>query len=170
MPPPRLFRDAMLAGLARWLRAAGHDAALAPGNASDRVILQCCRAQARVLLTRDRHLAAHAGGDIPVMLLVANDIDAQAAELAGTLDLDWTFAPFTRCLLDNTPLREATPEERERLPARSRDLPGPLRACPGCGRIYWRGSHVRRMQARLERWLGFARGIRRADPADPAGA
>lgn len=160
----------MLAGLARWLRAAGHDTALAPGSATDRVILEACQAQARVLLTRDRHLAAHAGGGMPVLLLVANDIDAQAAELVMTLDLDWTLAPFSRCLLDNTPLREATPEERDRIPARSRELPGPLRTCPGCGRIYWPGSHVRRMRARLERWHGFERDIRRANPADPAGA
>lgn len=150
--PLKLFCDAMLASLARWLRAAGYDTGLAPASAMDRAILDACRAQSRTLLTRDRHLAAHAGKGIDVVLLTADGLDAQAAELAAALAIDWLRAPFTRCLLDNTPLHDATPEERARVPPPARDLPGPFRACPACGRIYWPGSHVRRMQARLRQW------------------
>jgi len=149
---PRLYCDAMLASLARWLRAAGYDTGLAPASATDRAVLDACRAQQRILVTRDRHLAAHAGADVRVLLLVANGLEAQAGELTTALEIDWTLAPFTRCLLDNTPLHEATPDERGRVPPRARDLPGPFRACPLCGRVYWPGSHVRRMQARLEQW------------------
>ncbi|MFC7553294.1 Mut7-C RNAse domain-containing protein [Pseudoroseomonas wenyumeiae] len=39
-----------------------------------------------------------------------------------------------------------------RIPPRARLLPGPFRACPCCGRVYWPGSHVRRMEERLRRW------------------
>jgi uncharacterized protein len=154
---PRLFCDAMLASLARWLRAAGYDTGLAPVSAMDRAVLDACRAQSRILVTRDRHLAAHAGAGVRVVLLRADGLDATAAELTVALGIDWTCAPFTRCLLDNTPLHEATPDERERVPPRARHLPGPFRACPACGRIYWPGSHVRRMQARLEQWHALAR-------------
>lgn len=154
---PRLFCDAMLADLARWLRAAGYDTGLASVSAMDRAVLDASRAQSRILLTRDRHLAAHAGSAIRVMLLAVDGLDAQAAELAAALGIDWTRAPFTRCLLDNTPLHDATPDERARIPPRARDLPGPFRACPACGRVYWPGSHVRRMQARLEQWHARAR-------------
>lgn len=147
----------MLASLARWLRAAGYDTGLAPASAADRVVLDACRAQSRVLVTRDRHLAAHAGAGVRVALLAANGLDTQVAELTATLGIDWTRAPFTRCLLDNSPLHEATPEERQRVPPRARDLPGPFRACPLCGRVYWPGSHVRRMQARLRQWHALAR-------------
>lgn len=148
----QLFCDAMLAGLARWLRAAGYDVGLAPVSAMDRAILDLCRAQSRILVTCDRHLATHAGTGLRVVLLRANGLDGQAAELTAALCIDWTCAPFTRCLLDNTPLHRATPEELTRVPPRARDLPGPFRACPACGRVYWPGSHVRRMQARLLRW------------------
>ncbi|HEV2623375.1 MAG TPA: Mut7-C RNAse domain-containing protein [Frateuria sp.] len=154
--PVRLFCDAMLASLARWLRAAGYDTGLAPVDATDRAVLDACRAQSRILLTRDRHLAAHAGKGVMVLLLVSDGLDAQAAELATVLGIDWTRAPFSRCLLDNTPLREATADERTRVPPRARDLPGPFRACPACSRIYWPGSHVRRMQARMQLWSGQA--------------
>jgi uncharacterized protein with PIN domain len=63
--------------------------------------------------------------------------------------MDWEFAPFTRCVVDNAHLREATAEEVERLPAQTREAPGPFRVCPACGRAYWPGSHVRRMASRL---------------------
>jgi len=142
----------MLASLARWLRAAGYDTALAPVSANDRAITEQCRAEERILITRDRHLAQHAGRGVRVTLLGANDLDGQIGQLTAALGIDWTRTPFTRCLLDNTPLHEAGPDERARVPPRARDLPGPFRACPACGRLYWPGSHVRRMQARLEQW------------------
>ena len=63
---------------------------------------------------------------------------------------------MTRCLLDNTPLVAMTPAEIvAQVPPRSRDLAGPMRRCPTCGRAYWRGSHVRRMEAALETALGW---------------
>ncbi|UGB36988.1 Mut7-C RNAse domain-containing protein [Frateuria soli] len=147
-----LFCDAMLASLARWLRAAGYDTGLASVSARDRAVLDACLAQSRILVTRDRHLAAHAPDGIRVVLLAVDGLDAQAAELTVALGIDWTCAPFTRCLLDNTSLHDATPGERTRVAPRARNLPGPFRACPACGRVYWPGSHVRRMQARLEHW------------------
>lgn len=148
----RMCCDRMLAGLARWLRAAGYDTALAEAGEADRAIAARCRSERRALLTRDRHLAAHAGNGIEVWLLIANNIDAQALHLARSRGIDWMQAPFTRCMLDNTPLREAAADELGAIPPLARALPGPFRTCPGCGRLYWPGSHVRRMTARLMRW------------------
>ncbi len=142
----------MLAGLARWLRAAGYDTALAVAGQADRSIADLCRIQARVLITRDRHFAAHPGAGLEVHLLTTNGTTAQARQLAQQLPLDWTLAPFTRCLLDNAPLDPAGPAELVRLPRSARALPGPFRHCPCCGRVYWPGSHVRRMLAQLQRW------------------
>jgi uncharacterized protein with PIN domain len=39
--------------------------------------------------------------------------------------------------------------DRALVPPKSRELPGPVRRCSRCGRIYWNGSHARRMQATL---------------------
>ncbi|WP_049623044.1 Mut7-C RNAse domain-containing protein [Frateuria defendens] len=154
-PPPeavRLCCDRMLAGLARWLRAAGYDTTVAAADETDRAIAErCCEAR-RVLLTCDRHLAAHPPAGLDVRRLIVNDADAQALQLAQALGIDWTLAPFTRCLLDNTPLREASADERAGMPPLARELQGPYRACPACGRVYWPGSHVRRMARRLAQW------------------
>jgi len=57
-------------------------------------------------------------------------------------------------MIDNTPLRAASGAERQRVPEAARDLPGPVMACPSCGRLYWPGSHVRRMSAKLARCSG----------------
>src|SRR6185312_14446781 len=95
----RLLCDGMLAGLARWLRAAGHDAALAAPGEPDARLLEHCRADSRVLLTRDRRLAGRAAPTLAVVQLDGNDAEADAVRLARALDLDWTFAPFTRCMV-----------------------------------------------------------------------
>jgi hypothetical protein len=141
----------MLAALARWLRAAGYDTALAPPSAPDRSLIDQARTQGRVLVSRDRRLVAEAAG-IEAVLLPDGDLDDQAVALGRVLSLDWRLAPFTRCMMDNTPLRPATAEEIAVMPETSRNWPGPFRACPCCGRLFWPGSHVRRMAERLERW------------------
>lgn len=148
-PPLRLICDEMLAGLARWLRAAGHDTALLPPGTPDAEVLRVARVEGRTLLTRDARMAAEGSGAIR---LSSDDLNELAAELVRRLDLDWTAAPFTRCLVDNTPLRAASAAERQATPPASRDLPGPFLACPVCARVYWPGSHVRRMRSRLEQW------------------
>jgi uncharacterized protein with PIN domain len=147
----------MLAALARWLRAAGYDAALARPSAPDRGLIDQARSEGRVLVSRDRALI---GGvkDVEALLLPDGGLDDQAAALGRALGLDWRLAPFTRCVMDNTPLRPATAEEIAVIPRSSRMLPGPFRACPCCGRLFWPGSHVRRMSERLERWAAAAGG------------
>jgi len=143
----RFLCDEMLARLARLLRAAGYDTDLSARGERDREILARAKADARVLVTRDRRLAAKGGPG--AMLLTEASAEAQARALARRLPIDWALAPFTRCVMDNAPLREATPEEVARMPVDSRSRAGPFRACPVCGRLYWPGSHVRRMAARL---------------------
>lgn len=154
----RLFCDEMLGSMARWLRAAGYDAALAEPGRPDAEILEQCRAQARILVTRDRRLAQAAGPRVRSLLLTGDDPDRHAQALAWGLDVDWTLAPFTRCLVDNAVLEPARAADLARIPEPSRALPGPFRTCPDCGRVYWPGSHVRRMTDRLERWRALAAG------------
>ncbi|MBV8591264.1 MAG: Mut7-C RNAse domain-containing protein [Acetobacteraceae bacterium] len=157
----RLLCDAMLAGLARWLRAAGYDTALVPPGASDARVLGLCGEEHRVLVSRDRTLVAHAGREIRTVLLTGDDLTGHARTLAARLGLDWTYAPFTRCMVDNTPLRAAASDELDQIPPRSRALPGPFRTCPACGRVFWPGSHARRMMARLQYWRSLG------EPAQP---
>ena len=147
--PARFLVDEMLAALARWLRAAGHDAALAAPGAADIDLRAQAHREGRVLVTRDRTLGAAPGA----VLLVSDRVEDQARELTAAAGVDWLRAPFSRCVMDNTPLAPAGPADLLRMPEESQALRGPFRVCPGCGRVYWPGSHVRRMRARLEGWV-----------------
>ena len=148
----RLFCDEMLARLGRWLRAAGYDTALAEGGTPDIALIARCVTEQRVLLTRDRHLAAVADGRVAVVHLAESDVAGQARALRAALAIDWQYAPFTRCLIDNTPLDPAPPKMATQVPQSSRAAGGSLRLCRACGRLYWPGGHVRRMLARLAEW------------------
>lgn len=111
----RLLCDEMLAGLARWLRAAGHDAALGPPQTSDRALVALAKSENRLLLTRDRtlpHLAPER------VMLLPEPLEAQVALLAHRLGLNWREAPFSRCLVDNTPLVPASAAALATLPQR----------------------------------------------------
>ena len=141
----RLLCDEMLSGFARWLRAAGHDTALAARGQPDGELIRLAEAEGRVLLTKDRKMMERR--TTARVLLLEGDYDLLAARLKDELGLDWVAAPFTRCVVDNTVLAPAPPEAAEDAP-----WAGPVNLCPACGRLYWPGSHVKRMQARLAAW------------------
>lgn len=71
------------------------------------------------------------------------------------LQLDPPAALFTRCMLCNTVLPPSLDrtEAAGLLPSPGFEVPDPVRRCPHCGRLYWHGSHGRRMRAALERVL-----------------
>lgn len=143
----RFLCDEMLMRLARLLRAAGYDVYLAADGQSDAEILEIARAENRVLVTRDKRLAAHAH---PRGILVeGRGAAAEAQSLSARLPIDWSLAPFTRCVVDNALLEDASPADVERMPPQARDGPGPFRRCPLCTRVYWPGSHVKRLGERL---------------------
>lgn len=142
----RFLCDEMLARLARLLRAAGYDTYLASGGQPDRDLLHIAAEEGRILLTRDKRLAASAP---EAVLIDGRGVEQEAESLSRGVVLDWDFAPFTRCVMDNARLRTADPEEIGRMPESAQRRGGPFRACPACGRLYWPGSHVRRIQGRL---------------------
>lgn len=144
--------DEMLKGIGRWLRAAGYDVEIVDDGAHDDDLLARARAEHRLLLTRDRRLGARAGGDAVVAVLATERLDDAARELRERLGIDWLHAPFTRCLVDNARLVPAGRDDLASLPQTAQQGAGPITRCPRCSRIYWPGSHVRRMRTRLARW------------------
>jgi uncharacterized protein len=157
MAPPRFAADAMLGRLARWLRVLGfdtsYDAALADAD-----LVRLANDEARILLTRDRHLLRERRPQRAHEVRQDDPLD-QLRELVAALGLPAPAELFTRCLLCNSMLSPPL-EEEEWGPLLAPDLaeiPGPVRRCHGCGRVYWHGSHVRRMREALRRavpgWL-----------------
>ena len=147
-PAPRFFADVMLGRLARWLRVLGYDTAYET-DIDDPDLVERADAEGRVLLTRDRHLVTHLRPERSV--LVQSDVPLeQLREVVDACDLEPPGELFTRCPVCNGALRPATETERRDLvPDDARDLPGPIRRCPRCGRVYWLGSHTKRMRQTL---------------------
>jgi uncharacterized protein with PIN domain len=149
---PRFAADAMLGRLARWLRALGYDTSY-DESLADPVLVREANAQQRVLLTRDRHLLRELRPD-RALEIRQDDPLQQLHAVATSLALQPPGELFTRCLLCNALLEVLDRAQAQPLlPAGVRDVPGPVRRCPQCGRLYWEGSHVRRMRAALQRVL-----------------
>jgi uncharacterized protein with PIN domain len=102
-----------------------------------------------VLLTRDRELLkrrAIVHGCYVHALLPA----AQFREIVDRLRLRDRLRPFRLCLACNAPLRAVNKAAvADRLPPAVRARQEHFTVCDRCGRVYWPGSHWRRMQAML---------------------
>jgi hypothetical protein len=146
--PPALFVDAMLGKLARWLRLAGYDTAFWR-EGTDEQLIAAAREQGRVIVTKDRGLAARRGVD--AVRIDAGELHGQIAEAREALTRrGGTPEPFTRCSECNGPI--------ERLPyEQAKDLVPPyvwqtqreFRRCAACGRVYWKGTHWPAVRDRL---------------------
>jgi uncharacterized protein with PIN domain len=152
-PPTRFAADAMLGRLARWLRVLSFDTRY-DETLADAELVRRADEEGRILLTRDRHLlrelkprrALELRQDAPM---------AQLQAVVAELQLPPPAELFTRCMLCNCILPPPLPaaQAEQLLPAGVRGIPGPVQQCPGCGRVYWHGSHVRRMREVLARAL-----------------
>jgi uncharacterized protein with PIN domain len=149
---PRFLCDEMLGHLCRYLRAAGYDTLLANNATSDAELLRQCHAQGRYFLTQDTLIREHKASNGVALILPHAHLDELAALVGTHYRLDWTARAFSRCLVDNTPLTEADDAATARAPLDVQRPDEQLRHCPLCGRVYWRGSHYRRMKARLAGW------------------
>jgi uncharacterized protein len=144
----RFLLDVHLGKLAAYLRMVGFDTAYR-NCASDPELVQESAREGRILLTRDRGLLKHSAVSRGYWLR-ATGSRRQVAEVVARFDLARSFRPFTRCMACNQLLRAAAKAEvRYRLPPRTAELYDEFLECPGCARVYWKGSHYRRML----RWI-----------------
>jgi uncharacterized protein with PIN domain len=164
----RFVTDGHLGKLARNLRLLGLDTSYAR-EADDRFLLRIMAEEDRALLTRDRRLLMHSVVRIGYCPRSA-DPEEQTAEVLrrfGLLDPPNQLAPFTRCAECNGFLK--TVPKTEVLERLSRE---PLtllyydeyRMCSTCSRIYWAGSHFRKLARRVHKLLGHSIGTGEGQP------
>jgi len=145
----RFLADAMLGRLARWLRAIGCDTVQLPIDAPDSDLVERARREDRILLTRDRHLLRELRPHRALQIRSDAPLE-QLREVVAACAIARPRELFTRCLVCNAPLLDVRLEDvADRVPPGAREVPGRLRRCPICDRVYWRGSHARRMETAL---------------------
>ncbi len=136
----------MLGRLAKWLRLAGYDTRYWR-DGSDTDLIAAAQAEERLIITRDRQLAGRRG--VRAVLVMAETLDEQIAEVRG--QLSGNPQPFSRCPECNEPLESLSHSEaRELVPPYVWHTQSEFHRCPGCGRVYWKGTHWPAVQARLE--------------------
>ncbi len=152
---PRFLADAHLGRLAGYLRMLGFDT-LYPVPGEDREVVDRALQEGRIILTRDRALLMHRRVTHGCYVRPTTP-RLQLAYLLQRLDLCRLIRPFSRCIRCNGVLE---PVAKAAVVAQLPPAVGATRQrfwrCRDCGRVYWRGSHYRRMrdfvQARCPGW------------------
>ena len=144
----RFLADVHLGKLARHLRLIGLDTVYRT-DVDDAALAELADREGRILLTRDlqllkRRRVAHG------YFIRETQPHRQLVEVLrrfGPLDLQ----PFSRCLRCNDLLREVRKSTIDAaLLPRTRRHYDRFEACSGCGRIYWKGSHWKRLTHAIE--------------------
>ncbi len=170
----RFILDGHLHTLARRLRMLGFDTDYQP-NRDDSRLARESRDRSRILLTRDRGLLMR--NQVTHGLYVrSTDPDEQLIQILERLDLFDSIRPFTRCIRCNGLIEKLDLDSNgrrlvaEKVPPGVREWCNDYRICRGCGRIYWKGSHFKKMLALISSYLtgsyrNRGHNLRRRNPA-----
>ena len=153
----KFVADGHLGKLVRDLRLLGIDVVY-DRDADDPHLIAVAKGHDRALLTRDRRLLMHSAVRHGYYLRSQNPLE-QTVEVLQRFDLGDVLTPFSRCLRCNARLE---PAEKEKIISQLEPLTkifyDRFRRCPGCGQVYWSGSHFEKLQKRIEaiqtRFLG----------------
>ena len=147
---PAFACDAMLGGLARWLRAAGYDAVWRYGIEDDELVALAAR-EARWLLTSDLGIFERrviTRGELPSLYIPPGTNTTE--QLGFVMNKLGLAIRESRCMacggglahVPKTSVREVVPEKSFR---RHEDFT----RCGRCGKVFWEGTHRGRICRRL---------------------
>ena len=151
--PTRFLTDASLEQVARRLRFLGYDVVTHRGSRLEE-LFDLAAADGRTVLTlSSRRPPRRLAGPVRVVQLPRGDLEG--AIRAVTAEHAPATGAWSRCPTCNSALQSRSAfEARGEVPGRVTRLGVPLSWCPQCGRWFWPGSHVARMNAWFERVLG----------------
>jgi uncharacterized protein with PIN domain len=158
----RFVLDNHLGRLARLLRLLGFDT-LYRNDYDDHELSRLSSGEHRILLTRDRgllkrNIVTHG------YCVRSSNAHEQVGEVLRRFDLGDCAKPFSRCLSCNGVLESVTREAvADRLPPKVLASLEEFKMCPACGKVYWKGTHYRRLQAIIEEVTVRAGGTAQAD-------
>ena len=104
----------------------------------------------RIILSRDRSLPE--SWWMPgIHLIESEELREQLRDVVRGFDLAGSLRLLSRCNACNHPLREARKADvSERVPPRAFAEHDSFFECPSCRRVYWEGSHTRRIRRFVE--------------------
>lgn len=151
----RFIADVHLGTLARNLRLLGFDTRWGR-DLDDATIIDTAKRERRIILTRDKGILKN-GNVTHGYWLRATDPDEQLEEVIRALDLAGNIEPYARCMACNGELDDITRAEAAQwVPLQVFVVYRDFKRCRCCGRVYWRGSHLRRLDKIVERARSLA--------------
>ena len=152
MAAPRFIADEMVGRLARYLRIVGCDTTYARGL-PDEEIVRVARAEGRMILTRDRGLAARSDRALLLRSPYLAEQWKAVREAFPELPRDLRFERCTECNGSLESVPSVAPLDRAAGVPWDRVRDGlALYRCRACGHYYWEGSHTADVRARIARW------------------
>jgi uncharacterized protein with PIN domain len=166
----KFVADCMLGRLAKWLKILGFDVAYFP-VAEDKDLVELARREDRILLTRDSGLIEKNRRARNRLFVTSQNWEDQVVQVLDEYGLWDDVRPHSRCLECNRALKPLAKSRAGNLVAPSiLERAESFALCPGCGRVFWHGSHHKDMGAGIGRILGRReKGPSRGqDPGSPA--
>ena len=144
----KFIADCMLGKLAKWLKILGFDV-LYFSRIEDAELAALAKKESRTLLTRDTRLSEKAK-NVCHLFIESESWEEQLIQVLDSYSLWKEVRSHSRCIDCNRALKK--------LPKiKARNLVAPyvleraesLAICPGCGRVYWKGTHYRGMESKI---------------------
>ncbi|MFH1752635.1 MAG: Mut7-C RNAse domain-containing protein, partial [Candidatus Omnitrophota bacterium] len=138
---PKFITTVELGRLARWLRLLGFDCTFFDREKKRDLIIESLR-EDRVILTRSSRLSRFSG--VRMVHIESDFVERQLEQVAKDLRLKIDRSKmFTRCVECNT-LTEGVAREtvKDKIPPYVYKTQEEFMHCPGCGKTYWRGTHL----------------------------
>lgn len=148
----RFAVDCMLGKLAKWLKILGFDTVFL-NRIEDEELISISREEERVLLTRDTGIMSRTK-DFRSLFINSEDWHEQVRQVLDELGIRDEVKPYSRCIDCNTALKELSrPGAKNLVTPFVYEHADAFSLCPDCGRVFWRGTHFKNMEIKLNRLL-----------------
>ncbi len=147
--------DVHLGSLARNLRLLGFDT-IWERDLADEKIIEIARDEQRIILTRDKGILKN-GRVTHGYWVRSTDSLKQLEEVIRAINLADDIDPYTRCMECNGMLQAVKRSQAARaVPLQVFIVYRDFKQCRSCKRIYWKGSHLKRLDKIVEKARSLA--------------
>lgn len=154
---PKFILDVHLGKLARYLRMTGFDT-LYENNYSDPFIISTAVSEKRIILTRDIGILKNSRVTHGYFVR-SQKPGVQLLEVIRRFDLKKNIKPLNRCIECNGTIGAVSKEEiAHLLKPKTRKYFNEFFQCTTCKKVYWEGSHFKKIMERIDHLQNSAKG------------
>jgi len=142
----------MLGTLAKWLRIYGFDTFFPNDMIDDSELIEICKKEDRILITRDKNLVIWARREnITTIKIKSIDINDQIRTVISEKEID-SKKFLSRCIICNSLVEDIKKVDvKGKIPKKSYENNERFWYCKKCDRIYWKGSHFENMIIKINK-------------------